>query len=598
MSNNPSSLYQRAFSANQAYASDAYSASAYAWPAATASLYASEALQPTVILGARDSSGDLSDGQATQSATPTLFGTGTAGETLQVWATATDSTGVMLAGYPVGKAVVQADGTWQFDVPQVPQSAQYAFQVISSHDQTGMRLNIIDVPSVPPVHHDAVITGAIDHVGPVTGELSSGATTDDTRPTFHGSGTPGELITVNAIAIGADGHPLSNVPLNLGAALVQPDGTWQFNAQQALPQGTYDFYVGQGTESAPFRLVIDTSAGVPQPQPEPQPEPQPDPQPQPEPQPHGGTTLILGVIDDSGSSAQKLNNGSSTHDSTPTLFGTGKAGDVLHLWTTVTDGHGMLVNGFSLGETVVKADGTWQFITSELAQSGHYEFQAFSASGQSAGFHLTLIDAQAPEPVHYETVITGAIDNYGAVTGELANGATTDDTRPVLHGTGTPGELIQISAIAIDADGKPLSNISLGLGTALVQQDGSWHFSPNQALPEGTYNFHAGQGDAAPFRLVIDKHSLLHSSQGADSDYAQHLQGQELDLGSHLSGGQPAATKGALPALGSLLESGEPELRFAGHAEASAPVVPAQHHAAAEFRPALLDELVQPHVVI
>ncbi|MDU4251020.1 Ig-like domain-containing protein [Pseudomonas sp.] len=93
----------------------------------------------------------------------------------------------------------------------------------------------------------------------MTGELANGATTDDTRPTFHGTGTPGELININAVAIGADGKAASAITIFLGNALVQPDGTWQFTPLHALGEGTYDFYAGHDTTGTALRLDIDKS---------------------------------------------------------------------------------------------------------------------------------------------------------------------------------------------------------------------------------------------------------------------------------------------------------------------------------------------------
>jgi hypothetical protein len=67
--------------------------------------------------------------------------------------------------------------------------------------------------------------------------------------------------------------------------------------------------------------------------------------------------------------------------------------------------------------------------------------------------------------------IAGAIDHAGPVTGEMANGATTDDTRPILHGTGTANTLVNVVADMIGADGKPVA--SFEVGKAIVQQDGT-----------------------------------------------------------------------------------------------------------------------------
>ncbi|WP_447753569.1 hypothetical protein [Pseudomonas nicosulfuronedens] len=338
----------------------------------------------------------------------------------------------------------------------------------------------MNTTTVPTAMVKPSITGAIDKVGPVQGELANGATTDDTRPTFHGLGNPGELVNLTAVAIGANGKP-SGVVLDLGKAVVQADGFWSFTSGIPLNMGSYDVHVGQGTQGAPFHLTIDTTPSMPQ----------------------VSATVILGAIDDSGATVEKLANGANTHDATPTLFGTGQPGEVLHLSAAQLNKDGSFVGYLSLGETQVKADGTWQLTTPQLPQSGLYTFQVDGSSAQGS-LTLTYSNPAEPVPAHQEPVITGAFDDYGPVQGELNNGATTDDIRPALHGIGTPGELVMVSAVAIDANGKP-SNVTLGLGQALVQADGTWHFVTPQPLSNGTYDFHVGQGTGGDaFRLVID----------------------------------------------------------------------------------------------
>ncbi|MDU4251019.1 Ig-like domain-containing protein [Pseudomonas sp.] len=182
------------------------------------------------------------------------------------------------------------------------------------------------------------------------------------------------------------------------------------------------------------------------------------------------------------------------------------------------------------------------------------------------------------------------------MTGELANGATTDDTRPTFHGTGTPGDLINISAVPTDADGHALSNVTLGLGSALVQQDGTWQLTAPFAIKEGSYDFYVGHGVAEgdAFHLVIDRGQSLNSDSTAQM---VGQQGWELDMATFNvpANDGPAAGKSALPSLHGMLETGESVLPFSnaasntgGHEHYCAPL---------DVRPAQFDELAQ-HVVI
>ncbi len=55
-----------------------------------------------------------------------------------------------------------------------------------------------------------VIGGVTDHVGPVTGNVAPGGSTDDSKPTISGSGAkPGDIIIIKD---GGTGHRLGHRP--------------------------------------------------------------------------------------------------------------------------------------------------------------------------------------------------------------------------------------------------------------------------------------------------------------------------------------------------------------------------------------------------
>ena len=59
----------------------------------------------------------------------------------------------------------------------------------------------------------------IDDIGDVTGSVANGGRTDDTMPTFNGTGTPGNTIEI------WDGETL------LGEVLVDDEGNWTFTPE-------------------------------------------------------------------------------------------------------------------------------------------------------------------------------------------------------------------------------------------------------------------------------------------------------------------------------------------------------------------------------
>jgi len=75
--------------------------------------------------------------------------------------------------------------------------------------------------------------------------------------------------------------------------------------------------------------------------------------------------------------------------------------------------------------------------------------------------------------------IDSADDNVGDVTDPLTSGARTDDTTPTLKGVGTPNGIVTIYDNWIP------------LGSAKINAQGEWSFTPSRELREGTHNFHA-----------------------------------------------------------------------------------------------------------
>ncbi|WP_255631900.1 Ig-like domain-containing protein, partial [Caballeronia sp. dw_19] len=81
--------------------------------------------------------------------------------------------------------------------------------------------------------------------------------------------------------------------------------------------------------------------------------------------------------------------------------------------------------------------------------------------------------------------ITALTDNVGTKTGPITNGMMTDDSRPVLTGTGTAGNTITLY------DGATL------IGSATVAGNGTWSVQPATALINGTHDLYATQTNAA-----------------------------------------------------------------------------------------------------
>lgn len=187
------------------------------------------------------------------------------------------------------------------------------------------------------------------------------------------------------------------------------------------------------------------------------------------------TPAITAAIDDAAPLTGTLSNNQFTNDNTPTLEGTGSAGTVIHIYA----------NGQEIGSTTVDSSGKWHFaITSALAD-GENHFTAIATnvkgeSSESARFTLT-IDTLSPDAPRVELIA----DNTGLLTGPLQNNDRTDEAKPLFSGQGEAGNTITI---------KEGSTV---IGSATVDENGRWTFTPTTPLSDGEHTFTVEQSDKA-----------------------------------------------------------------------------------------------------
>ena len=190
------------------------------------------------------------------------------------------------------------------------------------------------------------------------------------------------------------------------------------------------------------------------------------------PDPADGSHLlptIEQVLDDVGSIQGPIAQGGFTDDTMPTLIGRGTApGNKVEIYD----------NGQKIGEAIVKADGTWEFTPTTPLQDGSHQVSVVEieaatglVSKPSANFDF-IVDTVAPA----QPAIDSIYDDVGAIQGELANPAYTDDNTPTLSGRGEPNARVDI----YDNGEK--------IGETTVNPDGTWSFTPD-ALPDGEHAF-------------------------------------------------------------------------------------------------------------
>lgn len=383
--------------------------------------------------------GTLDNGALTNDSRPTLNGTGEAGATIRI----------LDNGVEIGSATVDQSGNWRF-TPNAPlESNAHIFTAVatdpvgnSGQPSDGFTLNIdAQAPDVP------VITSVIDDNNQPTVPVLPGQSTDDRQPILNGTGEPGATITIFD-----NGTPL-------GTAQVGENGSWTFPVPRNLSEGSHNLTVSAtdpagntSAVSAPWTIVVDiTPPAIP---------------------------VLTSVVDDQPGITGNLVSGQLTNDATPTLNGRGEAGATINVYL---DG-----NPASIGTTTVNSDGTWSFTPQTPLANGSHTFTlsatdpAGNSSAVSSGFVLT-IDATPPAA----PVIASVADNTAPVTGIVPNGGSTNETRPTLSGTGEAGTTISIY------------NGSTLVGTAQVQANGSWSFTPSTSLGAGVWNLTAIATDAA-----------------------------------------------------------------------------------------------------
>lgn len=202
------------------------------------------------------------------------------------------------------------------------------------------------------------------------------------------------------------------------------------------------------------------------------------------------TPVILSMTDDVGSIKSDLFTNQSTDDTLPKLNGTGVAGSTVTLYDGTTP----------IGSVLVPADGNWSIqVTQPLSEGPHtLTAVATDAAGNAstpASFALTIDTTPPAAPI-----IVAGEGLIGGATLPTANGGSTKSTTPVLSGTGEPGATITVA------------DNGTTLGRTTVQPDGTWTFTPPNALPEGPHKFTATATDAAgntgipsaSFTLTVD----------------------------------------------------------------------------------------------
>ncbi|WP_090142635.1 Ig-like domain-containing protein [Limnohabitans sp. DM1] len=371
---------------------------------------------PLAALAASSDSGALGD-KLTNDNTPTISGKGNAGDVITV----KDDSGAV-----VGTATVATNGTWSVTPINALPSGLNSLRVTATNSAgltsaaTPLALTLDNTASVAPVAN----LDALSDSGLLGDQL-----TKYTTPTISGIGTAGEVITVK--------DPSGAV---IGTATVAANGTWSVTPTAALASGANNLSVtttdtaGNTSPATPLVITLDTTASA-------------------------APTAMLDASSDSGVLGDQL-----TNDTTPTISGTGTAGEVI----TVKDAAGAVI-----GTATVAANGTWSVTPTAALPSGanNLSVTTTDTAGNTSPATPLVITLDTATPAA-PTAPTANLDTSSDSGVQGDN--TTNDTTPAISGTGTAGEVITLKDAA-----------NAVIGTATVDVNGTWTITPSAMLPSG-----------------------------------------------------------------------------------------------------------------
>ncbi|WP_287061639.1 Ig-like domain-containing protein, partial [Pantoea sp.] len=192
------------------------------------------------------------------------------------------------------------------------------------------------------------------------------------------------------------------------------------------------------------------------------------------------------LTDDVGAITGEIASGSVTDDARPTLSGDATA-DIDHV--NIYD------NGELVGSAAVDADGKWSWTPEQdMADGTSHDLTvaAVDAAGnegpQADGDWSFTVDTSVPDNQTSGLVADSITltDDVGPVQGKIEDGSVTDDARPTYSGTTTA----DISYVNIYDSGKLI-------GSAAVEADGKWSWTPDSAMSSGAHALTVAAVDAA-----------------------------------------------------------------------------------------------------
>ncbi|MGK3126540.1 Ig-like domain-containing protein [Candidatus Pantoea formicae] len=372
----------------------------------------------------------IANGGSTNDNTPALSGNAEAGSLVII----------REGGVAIGSVTASAGGTWSITLGTLS-DGPHTFSVTATDaaGNVGAASTIaLTIDTGTPAAATALTVTNNDVTPNVT--VANGGSTNDNTPVLSGSAEANAIVTIY------DGTTV------LGSTTASGTGAWSFttpvltNGSHPLSVTVKDAAGNISPASGTYTVVVDTVAPV------------------------ASTLVITNDVTNT-----VVANGGSTNDTTPTLSGTvsaAEAGSRVSIYD----------NGGLLGTAIVQANGTWTYTTVALLQGSHpISVTVTDAAGNISGTTsaTVVIDTTAPA-----ALTIAASNNNGSTAVAIPNNGTTNDSTPLLSGTGEAGAKVTVY------DGAAV------LGTTTVGSNGQWTFI-TPTLSNATHTLTATQTDAA-----------------------------------------------------------------------------------------------------
>ena len=476
-------------------------------------------------------------------------------ESVMIYDTADNGRPMLLGAADILPEQNGAGARWRFefrDDAHLRDGAHTLRAVIQQpDDDNGVPRSLLSAGTPPVIvstelpEQEVTIARIMDDVGIYTGEITSGASTDDTTPSLTGSVSaalrPGQTLQVRITDVNDPERVFTYEP-----QLDQDSLNWSLVVSPALPVGHYHLAAGvvngggaMGARSAHFDLLVNSLTFT---------------------NLDDATGPIVGNVFASGEPFV-------TDDRVPAFGG--------QLGAALADGEVVQVvarhdnKETVLGNATISIDDkgglTW-YLALDNSQGLHLEDGQSTLSARVVNVDSDevrmavdreiVVDAGIPDTAVAITEVRDRVAGSNGFVGPLAAGQSTDDARPLISGmllggatTMPPSRAVQIIDRVTSPSGTVTKRV-LGLATMDKGKDGTWTFTPPENLAIGSHAFSARVINIANRELGPESASIAvrenRLSFASILDHVGALQGNLLDARIFA---QPVSTDDSRPSM-------------------------------------------------